>query len=53
MGEQRVNIRLDEDLHTKAKVISTIKDTTLNAYLEEAIAEKLERDDDVLDQIPR
>ena len=41
---KRVNIALKEDLHTKAKVISVLKNITLNEYFEEAILEAVDRD---------
>jgi predicted HicB family RNase H-like nuclease len=53
MSEKRVNIRIPEDVHTKAKVIAVLKDMTLNDYLKEAIEAKLEQDHDVLDDIPK
>ena len=34
---KRINIALKEDTHTKAKVISVLKNITLNDYLEQAI----------------
>ena len=51
MSEKRVNIGLDEDLHTKAKVIAVLKNITLNEFFEQAIAEAVEKDKDVLEKI--
>jgi predicted HicB family RNase H-like nuclease len=51
MGRKRVNIALDEDLHTKAKVIAVLKDITLNDFFEDAIAEAVEKDRDILEKI--
>jgi predicted HicB family RNase H-like nuclease len=51
MSKKRVNIALDEDIHTKAKVIAVLKDITLNDYFEKAIAEAIEKDKKVLDRI--
>ncbi len=51
MSKKRVNIALDEEIHTKAKVIAVLKNITLNDYLEKAIAEAIEKDKDVLDKI--
>jgi len=51
MSEKRVNIALDEELHTKAKVIAVLKDITLNEFFEEAIAEAVKKNKEVLDRI--
>jgi len=48
---KRVNIELDEDIHTKAKVISVLKDMTLNEYFAKAIKEAVEKDQNVLNKI--
>ena len=48
---KRVNIQLEEDTHTKAKVIAVLKDTTLNEYFEKAIREAVERDQAILNRI--
>ncbi|MBW2971276.1 hypothetical protein KY320_03900 [Candidatus Woesearchaeota archaeon] len=47
-GEKRVNIALDEDIHTKAKVISVLKDITLNEYLLQAIERAVEQDKELV-----
>lgn len=51
MGKKRVNIALDEDIHTKAKVIAVLTNVTLNDYLEKAIAEAIEKDKEILEKI--
>lgn len=51
MSKKRVNIALDEDLHTKAKVIAVLTNTTLNEYFEKAIAEAVKKDKSILDKI--
>ena len=51
MSKKRVNIALDEDIHTKAKVIAVLKNITLNDFLEKAIAEAIEKDRKVLEKI--
>ncbi|GIU69981.1 MAG: hypothetical protein KatS3mg002_1217 [Candidatus Woesearchaeota archaeon] len=52
MGKtKRVNIILSEETHTKAKVIAVLKDMTLNEYLDRAIREALERDQNILGRI--
>jgi len=47
----RVNIHLEDDVHTKAKVVAVLKGTTLNEYFAKAIAEALARDKEVLNEI--
>ena len=48
---RRVNIKLDEDTHTKAKVIAVLKNITLNDYFEKAIKEAVEKDKAILSKI--
>ena len=50
---KRVNIKLKEDIHTKAKVISVLKDITLNEYFEKAIEEAISKDRNILDKIKK
>jgi predicted HicB family RNase H-like nuclease len=51
MTKKRVNIGLDEDIHTKAKVIAVLTNTTLNEYFEKAIAEAIEKDKKILERM--
>ena len=51
MAKKRVNIALDEDLHTKAKVIAVLKNITLNDYIEKASEDAVKKDKPVLDKI--
>ncbi len=51
MAKKRVNISLDEDLHTKAKVIAVLTNITLNDYLQKAIQEAVKKDKHILDKI--
>ena len=44
MGRKQLNIRLDEETRTKAKVIAILKGITLNDYIEQAIREALEKE---------
>ena len=44
MTRKQLNIRLDEELHTKAKVVAILKGLTLNDYIEQAINNSLDRD---------
>ena len=48
---KRVNIQLEDETHTKAKVIAVLKDMTLNEYFEKAIREAIEKDQAVLNRI--
>jgi predicted HicB family RNase H-like nuclease len=51
MAKKRVNIALDDDLHTKAKVIAVLKNITLNEFFEKAIDEAIKKDKATLDRI--
>ncbi|MGV8150823.1 MAG: hypothetical protein ACP5NV_03795 [Candidatus Woesearchaeota archaeon] len=48
---KRVNIQIDEETHTKAKVIAVLKDMTLNEYLDKAIRDAVDKDQSVLNKI--
>jgi len=48
---KRVNIQLEDETHTKAKVIAVLKDMTLNEYFEKAISEAIEKDQAILNRI--
>ena len=41
---KRVNIELDEKLHTVAKIVSILKKKNLEQYLSEAVEESLKSD---------
>jgi len=47
MARKQLNIRIDDDLHTKAKVTAILKGITLNDYIERAINEALEKDKNI------
>lgn len=49
--KKKVNIALDEDLHTKAKVIAVLKNITLNDYIEKALDEAVKKDKSILDKL--
>ena len=51
LSKKRVNILLDEETHTKAKVIAVLKNITLNEYLEAAIAKAVSEDKHILKRI--
>ena len=44
MERKQLNIRIDEEIHTKAKVTAILKGITLNDYIEQAIQKALEQD---------
>jgi len=44
LARKQLNIRLIEDLHTKAKVTAILKGQTLNDYIEQAILQALDKD---------
>jgi len=46
-----VNIKIDKNTHTKAKIISVLKGITLNDYLAKAIAKEIEKDKRILAKI--
>ena len=48
MRESRINIFLEDELHERAKVLSILKKTTLNKYIEKAIEEALKEDKSLL-----
>lgn len=45
---KRINVQVPDDVHTRAKVIAVLKETTLSEYLERAIVEAVERDKHVI-----
>ena len=51
LAKKRVNIALDEELHTKAKVIAVLKNITLNDYIEKALEDAVKKDRGVLEKI--
>lgn len=50
---KRVNIALKDDVHTKAKLIAVLKDTTLNEYFEKAVEAALEKDRPLLEKLKK
>ncbi|MBU1974951.1 MAG: hypothetical protein KKG59_00950 [Nanoarchaeota archaeon] len=50
---KRVNIFLKDDVHAKAKILSVLKDTTLNKFFEEAVEEAIKKDRYLLDKIKK
>ncbi|MCD6589646.1 toxin-antitoxin system HicB family antitoxin [Candidatus Woesearchaeota archaeon] len=49
--EKRVNLKLPEELHTKAKIVAVLKDLTLNDYIERAVREAIEKDEHLLERV--
>lgn len=49
--KKRVNIAIDEKVHTKAKVIAVLKGVTLNQYLKEAIENEVAKEKKLLENI--
>jgi len=41
----RINIEIDDELHKKAKLNALLKNKTLIEYINEAIAEKVKKDE--------
>lgn len=41
----RVNIEVDDELHKKAKLYSVMRNKTLIDYINEAVKEKVEKDE--------
>jgi len=46
-----VNIKINKDIHAKAKIISVLKGITLNDYLAKAIEKEIEKDKGILSKI--
>lgn len=44
MAKKQLNIRLEEETRTQAKIIAILKGMTLNEYIEQAIKKDLEKD---------
>lgn len=51
MGTKRVNIGLADKIHTQAKLISILKNTTLNDYLRQAIEDAVKKDKDLIKKL--
>ena len=46
-----VHIKIEKDIHAKAKIISVLKGMTLNDYLAKAISKEIDKDKGVLAKI--
>lgn len=51
--KKKVNVGLDADVHTRAKIICVLKGITLNEYLAKALEKELEKDKHILDKMPK
>jgi len=49
--KKRVNIGLEEKVHTQAKIISAIKKIPLGMYFEQAIDEAVKKDKKVVEEL--
>ncbi|MFO8016343.1 MAG: hypothetical protein R6U32_04510 [Candidatus Woesearchaeota archaeon] len=50
---RKVNIGIEDSVHKKAKIISTLKGVTLNDYLAKAVEEAVKRDEKVLEELKK
>ena len=48
---KNVNIALKDDVHTKIKLISVLKNVKMRDYLEEAVEKALEHDKEILKKV--
>ena len=51
VATKRVNIFLKDKVHTEAKVVSVIKKTTLTRFLEKAISDTVQSDEQVIREL--
>ena len=49
--KKRVNIGLDEKIHTQAKIVSALKKIPLGEYFEKAIEEAVKKDKNLLEEL--
>ncbi|MBU0667478.1 MAG: hypothetical protein ABIC91_02655 [Nanoarchaeota archaeon] len=48
---KKVHIQIEDNVHTKAKVLSVLKGVTLNEYFEKALEMAILKDKEVLEKI--
>ncbi|MCX6711169.1 MAG: hypothetical protein NTZ02_03720 [Candidatus Woesearchaeota archaeon] len=48
---KKINLDLDEGLHTKAKVIAFLKNMTLKGYLQKAIEDSVKKDGSLISKM--
>ena len=49
--KKRVNIGLDEKIHTQAKIIATLQKIPLGEYFEKAIEDAIKKDKKILEEL--
>ena len=49
--KKRVNIGLEDKVHTQAKIISTLKKIPLGKYFEQAIEEAVKKDKKIVEEM--
>ncbi len=49
--EKKVNIAINEEAHTRAKIISTIKKIKMKDYLRKILEDAIKKDEQVLQKI--
>ncbi|MDD9953687.1 MAG: hypothetical protein OXR66_05095 [Candidatus Woesearchaeota archaeon] len=50
---KRVNVRIPDETHTRAKVIAVLTGKTLSQYLETAVQQAVQKDKHVLEKIKK
>jgi len=48
---KKINLDLDDELHTKAKVIAFLKNTTLKEYLQKAVEDSVKKDNSLISRM--
>lgn len=48
---KRVNIELTDEVHTKIKIIATLKKITLASYLQKAVEDAIKKDKDIIEKV--
>lgn len=48
---KRVNIELSDEVHTKIKIISTLKKITLSEYLQKIVEDGVKKDKEIIEKI--
>jgi hypothetical protein len=50
---KKINIFLKDKTHTEAKIVSVLKKTTLNSFLQKAVADQVEQDKRLLKELAK
>jgi len=48
---KKINMDLEDELHTKAKVIAFLKGTTLKEYLQKAVEDSVKKDNALISKM--